>query len=816
MHIRSTIRSLLRMPSFALAVVLTIALGVGATSAMFSVVYAVLLRPLPYPDADQLVVVWEKWQVDRDLKGVDPTVAAQLAERSVVMTDAVPVWRKENHVFQDIGGFNPRQFSLTGTAEPERIDGMVATSQFFRVLGTYPVLGRAFTTDEDQPGQDEVVILGHGLWMRRFGGDRNIIGKAIGIDGLPHIVIGVMPADFHLVLPNVPRDPQLITPVPHSYQPRRKWALLMTVARLKPGIGVTAAQADMSAVIKRMAETNPRYRTRDANVVPLADEMAHDSRLALLVLFGATGCVLLIGCVNVANLLLLRAAARQKELAIRTALGAGRWPLARHVIGESLALASIGGIAGLVIAYWGTDLLVALVPKHLFPRLEDVRVDPMVLGFGFAVSVVVGVVAGLVPAWHTLRWDRRGLLNRTLNDAQRTSTISRSQRATRRALVTAQVAIAMALLVGAGLLAETYVRLTRVDLGVSPERVLTFGVILPPARYGTDVARVAFEDALVARLEALPGVAAVGLTNSLPVHSSFIGSMSVAVEGRPPADREFVEVRTVNPGFFRAAGTRLAYGRFLGAADVRSEVTVVNRALVRRYWPAAPAKGSEPLGRKLRVGDRWCTIIGVVDDVKYAGPDRRSEPDAYVPLAYWPTGYISALVRAQGDPMALARLTRQALRAVDPDLPMQDVRTMEEVVSESVAPPRFRFVLIGIFAALALVLAAIGLYGVISQSVAHRRQEIGIRMALGAARGAIARMVLIEGLALAAIGIVVGIAVSLAATRVLAGFLFGVTATNVSTYAIVALAIGVLAAAASYGPARRAMRADPAVVLRSE
>jgi putative ABC transport system permease protein len=659
MRVRSAIRSLARMPSFPLAVVLTIALGVGATTAMFSVVCAVLLRPLPYPNADRIVVVWERWQVDRDMKGVDPVVAARLAERSVVMTDALSAWRTGNHVFQQIGGFNPRQFSLTGTAEPERVEGIVASSDFFRVLDTHPSLGRAFSVEEDQPGRDEVVILGHGLWMRRFGGDRTILGRTIGVDGLPHTVIGVMPADFHLVLPNAPADPQLITPVPHSYQPGRKWALLMTVARLKPGVDVAAAQSDMSAVVRRMAATNRRYATRGANVVPLAEEMAQNSRLALLVLFGATGGVLLIGCVNVANLLLVRVAARQKEFAIRTALGAGRWQIIRDVLGESLALAAVGGACGLLLAYWGTDALLALVPEHLFPRLEEVKVDRTVLGFGLVVSLLVGLAAGLAPALHALGRDRHATLNRALNAAQRTSTLSRRQRATRRILVATQVAIAMVMLVGAALLTQTYVRLTRVDLGVSPQHVLTFGVILPPARYGTDVGRMAFEDKLLSKLEVLPGVEGVGLTNSLPVQSSFTGSMNVTVEGRAPVDGEFVDVRTVNPGFFRAAGARLAYGRFLNAGDARSEVTVVNRALIRRYWPSVATTGPEPLGRRLQLGDRWCTIIGVVDDIKYSGPDRRSEPEAYAPLAFWPTGYLAGLVRVAGDPMAIAGLARQ-------------------------------------------------------------------------------------------------------------------------------------------------------------
>lgn len=814
---RSAIRSLVRTPTLALATIATIALGVGATSAMFGVVYTVLLRPLPYRDASRLVMVWEKWQVNRDMKGVDPVVAARLAERSVVMTSGLEVWRKDNRVFEDIAGFSSLDASLTGGGEPERVQGLVASSSLFAILGVSPALGRAFTAEEDRAGQDEVVILSHALWMRRFAGDQSVLGKTVGIDGLPHTVVGVMPRGFHFILPNIAGEPDLIVPIPHAYAEDRKWSLVKTVARLRPGVTIAGAQADMSALVGRMAESNRRYRTRDANVVPFAGEMARDAKLALLVLFGATGCVLIIGCVNVANLLLVRAAGRSRELAIRTALGAGRWRLTRQVVAESVALACVGGGAGLVLAYWGTGVLVTAVPKDLFPRIEDVRVDLVVFAFGFGVSLLVGLIAGIAPAWHTLAWDRRGALNRMLTEARRTSSVGRGHRVTRRALVVVQVAMAMVLLVGAGLLTETYVRLTRVDLGVNPERVLTFGLTLPPTRYKTPESVVALEEALLSRLGPLPGVQAVGLTNSLPVQATMLASMTVEAEGQPASDvHESVDVRTVSPGFFRAAGIRSAYGRLLTAKDATSDVAVVNRVLVRRFWPSAPPAGPEPLGRKLMVGSRWCTIVGVVEDVKYSGPDRRAEQEAYVPLAYWPMEYVSTLVRTSGDPMALADLARQVVRAIDPDLPVQDVKTMEAVVSESVASQRFRFVLIGVFAAVALVLAIIGLYGVIAQSVAQRAREMGIRMALGASRSAIAWMVLTEGLVVVGVGVGVGVAVSVAATRVLATFLFGVTAIHPPTYAMVAAGIVVLSAAAVYGPARRATKSDPASVLRAE
>jgi putative ABC transport system permease protein len=816
MHIRSTLRSVIRMPSFSLAVVLTLALGVGATSAMFSVLYATLLRPLPYPDAGRLVVVWEKWQANRDAKGVDPAVAARPAERSPVITDSLPVWRTENHVFEDLGGYASHDCSVTGTSQPERVKGAVASSSFFRAVGIAPALGRTFSADEDQLGQDEVAVLGHSFWMRRFAGDPQIVGKTIGLDGAPHTIIGVMPAGFHLVLPNAPRDPQVITPIPHHPAAGRNWGSVMVLARLKPGVKVAAAQSDMVSLVKRMAETEIRYRTRSVNVLPLSEEMAHDSRTAVLVLFGATICVLLIACLNVANLLLVRAVGRQKDLAIRTAMGAGRWRLVRQVVGESLALATVGGLAGLLVASWGTAALVAAAPEGLFARIEDVAVDRTVLVFGLVVALVVGAVAGLGPAWHTLRWDRRGLLNRTLSDSHRTASVSPSQRMVRRVLVAAQVALATVLLVGAGLLTETYLRLTQVDLGVNPERVLTFGVVLPPARYNSDVSRVTFEEALLARLDKVPGVVAVGLTNSLPVQTNFQGTATFLIEGRPRQDRELVSLRTVSPGFFRAAGTRLVSGRLLTNADARANVMLVNRAFIESFLPAAGPTGAAALGRKLLAGKSWGNIVGVIEDVKYSGPQRRSEPAAYVPLAFWPTGYVTVLMRAAGDPNALVKSARAAVRGVDGDLPVQDVRTLDEVVSRSVALPQFRLILVGLFALLAAVLATIGLYGVVAQSVAQRRQEIGIRLALGAGRSSIAAMVLREGLAIAMVGVVVGIGVSMSVTRLLAGFLFGVAATNVPTYVMVAVALAVVTVLVTLGPVLRAVRSDPAVVLRAE
>jgi putative ABC transport system permease protein len=445
------------------------------------------------------------------------------------------------------------------------------------------------------------------------------------------------------------------------------------------------------------------------------------------------------------------------------------------------------------------------------------RLDPMVFIFALGVAVIVGLLTSIAPALRILAWDRRGALQALLTRAARSASGDRDHRFTRRALVMLQVAASLVLLVGAALLAETYVRLTRVDLGVNPERVLTFGLTLPQARYGTPQSILSLEEELVERLQGLPGVEAVGLTNSLPVQATFLASMTVGVEGQERSDlHESADVRTVNPEFFSAAGLRLAYGRLLERRDATAAIAVVNRTLVRRFWPDAPPTGPEPIGRKLKLGTRWCTIVGVVEDVKYSGPARRAEREAYVPLAYWPLQYASVLVRTASDPMAAADAARQIVHSIDPALPLESVRTMEMVVAASLSQERFRFLVIGAFAAIAFALALVGLYGVMAQSVAQRAREMGIRVALGASRGRIARLVLGEGLLVVGIGVAAGIGTALASMRTLASFLFGITPMHTPAYVVVSLALVIVSGVALAGPARRAMRSNPVTLLRAE
>jgi predicted permease len=816
-ELRLALRSLLRVPVFTAAVVVTIALGVGATTAVFSVVYGVLYRPLPYPQADRLVALWGTRP--RNPNAPDQSVEAAAAGRIFVANTLLDVWRRDARAFEDIAGFRDRRFTITGSGDPVRVEGEVTTASFFNVLGLRPLVGRVFGPGEDQPGRDEVVVLGHAFWTDHFGGDRDIIGRTVRVDGRPHTVVGVLGADARLPLQYTTRQPAFYTPMSHEFTPDAPFSVLLAVARLKPGMTPAVAQAEMTAVMRHHTETTGWYRGRGVSVMPLSGEVvetASGTRAGLLILLAATGCVLLIGCVNVANLLLVRAATRSRELALRRALGAGRWRVIRQMMVESFILSTSGGLAGLLLAAWCTDLLVALMPLDLFPRIEEVHVDATVLAFGLAASLVVGLLAGLAPAWHAIGRDRRGALADALKDSQRAGAGGRGTRLLRRGLVTLEVVLAMVLLVGAGLLARTYVGLMEVDLGIRPERTLTFQLAPLPARYAKGDQRAALAADTLARLRAIGGVQAAGLVESLPIRS-WVAEARVAVDGRPLDEHApTVSVNRASDGFFEAAGVSLVSGALFGPRDTASDIAVVNHAFVRRFWPNASASAADVAGRTVRVRDTTYRIAGVVGDVKYRGPEGRSSELVYLPFSTSSSGRFAVILRTTGDPAAAMPEVRTAMRGVDPDLPLEQVQTLEQVLAETVAPQRFRLAVVGGFAGLALALAMVGLYGVIAQSVAQRTQEIGIRLALGAGQARIVRMVLKEGLLLSGLGVAGGIVVSLGATRVLSSFLFGVTPTDRATSTAVALALLAVAAAASLVPARRASAIEPVVALRNE
>jgi predicted permease len=815
--LRLAIRSLARAPIFAAAIILTIALGVGATTAVFSIVYAALYRPLPYPDASRLVAVWATRP--RNPNAPDQVFDAEVSGRIFVASPLLEAWRREARAFDDIAGFRGNQFTLTGAGEPVRIRGAVATASFFKVLGVRPLVGRLFQPGDDTPGHDEVIVLGHGFWKEHFNGDPKAVGATVRVDGLPHTVIGVLPADTRLPLQFDFGLPAFYTPMTHEFTPEVRFSVLLCVARLKPGKTIVAAQAEMSSVMRHLAATTmPHYRRTGARVVPLAGEVVDTvtgARRGLLILLAATACVLLIACVNVANLLLVRATTRYREIAIRTALGAGRWRVIRQMVVESLVLSIAGGVAGLLVAAWGADLLLALVPEHLFPRLEEVRLDATALAFGIFASTIAGLLAGLAPAWYALGRDRRGRLADGLKESHRAVAGARGTTWVRRSLVGVQVVLAMVLLVGAGLLARTYADLMRVDLGVRPDHVLSFRVTLDSPRYATSGSRSVFVDNVLARLRTVPGVQAAGAATSLPVLSFVSTSGPVAVDGRTIEQRSReIGGNYVTGGFFDAAGISLDAGRWFSRHDAPADAAVVSRRFARRFWPGAAA--SAALGHTVLVGNKTYRIIGVVGDVNYEGPDGGTGEDVYLPLPDGPFAFASVLVRTAGDPTALVPAVRAAVRAEDADVPLEDVRALEQVLDEAVRAPRFRLAVIGAFALLALMLAAVGLYGVIAQSVAQRTHEIGIRLALGAGRRRIASMILTEAVLLTAIGIVCGVVVSLAATRVLSSFLFGVTSSDSTTYALVAVTLLAVAVVACVTPARHASAIDPVVALRNE
>ncbi len=830
--LRLAIRTFARAPVFAATIILTVALGVGATTAVFSVIDGVLYRPLPYPDPDRLVAVWKT--VPRNPNARDAEIDAFISVRAFVSDGLLRSWQREARCFESIGGYAPERFAVTAGGEAQDVEGALVTSGLFKALGARPLLGRLFHPEDDPPAQTNVVVLGYGYWKERFGGDPNVVGKVFRVDGAPHVVVGVLPGDFHLVIQFGTRDPALYAPMGHQYKPGLAFAIMPgTVARLKRGITPAAAQAEMTAVMRHLAATDRYMRGNGAFVVPLHGEAVETSEgtgHGLLILLAATICVLLIACANVANLLLVRASTRHRELAVRAAMGAGRWRIIRQMIVESLVLSVAGGLLGLLFAAWGTDVLLTLMPANFFPRREDVRVDAHVLVFGLAVSIAAGVLAGLAPAWYALGRDRRGTLADAIKDGHRSGGGGRGARFVRRALVAAEVVVAMVLLVGAGLLARTYVGVLAVDLGVRPERLLTFHLSFASPRYSAAEARTAFVDDLLARFRSTSGVQAAGASSCLPLYSWLSASTPVGVDGHPVDDRApTVSTNAVTDGFFETAGVSLAAGRFFRAEDMHADVAIVNRTLARQLWPGRADDPAGALGRTLtiprqkgiRVGPRpeaagAYRIVGVVGDVKYAGPKGRTDPMVYVPFASNPTDLVGIEVRTAGDPMMLAPAARSLVRSLDADMTLQNVQSAEDVLATTVAPPRFRAVVIGTFALLALVLAIVGLYGVVAQSVVQRTQEIGIRLALGASQRRIARMVLTEAVALTTVGVIAGVVISLGASRVLSSFLFGVTPADATTYALVAFALIAVAVVACLMPARRASAINPIVALRNE
>jgi putative ABC transport system permease protein len=801
--VRYALRVLRARPAFTTLAVLCLALGIGANAAIFSVVNGVLLRSLPFPAADRLIAVTGE-------------VRERGSEEGATSPPDFVDWRAQS-TKADLAAYSRQTLSFRGADLPERLEAAVVSSNLFRVLRTAPALGRGFLPEEELPGHDRVAVLSNDLWQREFGGDRGILGKTIRLDATEYTVVGVMPSQFEF--PIQAERTQLWVPLTlagdSTFAQGRGNHFLHVVGRLASGATVAQAQAEVRAIAKRLEDQYPATNIGwSASVSPLQEQLVGGSRQTLLVLAGAVGFLLLIACANVANLMLARATMRAKEVAVRTALGAGRMRIVRQLLVESVILALLGGALGLLVASWGTDLLLSSAPTAL-PRVRDISVDWRVVGFTLVVSVLTGLLFGVVPALQVTRSD----LHTTLKDTGRASTGPGSAHRVRSGLVIAEVALSLMLLAGAGLMGASLVRLQSVDPGFRTENVLTARIDLSNVKYQSNAPVVAFYDRLLERARTLPGVDAAGVVSALPLSGRNI-AVGVNIEGeRPPAPGAFLHAEDfdiVSPDYFRVVGIPLRAGRAFTAHDdsTTPRVVVVNEAFAKKYWPNQSA-----VGKRLSVGfdvDSLREVVGVVGDVRRGTLDTPPNPAMYVPLRQDALGSLFLAVRTRGRPSQLASALRREVTALDPDLALSRVQPLEEVLSSSLSRRRFTASLLGIFAGVALALSAIGIFGVMTTMVTQRTREIGIRMALGAQPRDVRALVVRQGATLAGIGLVIGLVGAVVLSRLLTGLLYGVSASDPVTLAGVALLLGSVALAASYFPARRATRVDPLEALRSE
>jgi putative ABC transport system permease protein len=803
---RYAARTLRKAPGFTALVVLTLALGIGANSAIFSVVDGVLLRSLPFAEPERLVMFGTTRHDEEPQAGtLSPPDFMSL--------------RENTRAFADVVAFTSGGGALTGGGEPEHIEVVWVSAGFFELLGAQPALGRGFLPEENQPGNTEVAVLSHQLWQQSFGADPGIVGATVTVNGITRTVVGVAPPGF-----SFPENRPLWAPLPYSESfssetaQNRRAQYLSVLGRIRPGTTLEQARAEVSTLAARLEQEFPETNTGiRLAVLPLHEVMVGKVRTPLLILLGAVGLVLLIACANVANLLLARAAARQGEMAVRAALGAERGRLVRQLLTESLLLGLLGGVLGLLLASWGTALLTTLQPEGI-PRLENIAVDGTVVAFTAAVALLTSLLFGLVPALQATRTDLAAMLK----EGGRGALPGRQGQRTRSLLVVAEMALAVMLLIGAGLLLRSFLELQRVDPGFRPEQTLAVDLSLPSRNYPEEHQRVAFYQALLERLRALPGVHEVGAVSILPMAN---GRMAITfdVEGRepaPPGEEPVLEVRVATPGYFGAVGIPLRRGRVFTDADhtAAPQAVLLNETAAQRYFP-----GEDPIGRRILLG--WTPtegrhaggeVVGIVGDVRQLGPGEDFLPEVYLPHAQVPQVGMSVVLRAAADPLALAGAIRAEVRAVDPNLPISSLRTLDQVVSRAVAQPRFYMLLLSIFAVVALVLAAIGIFGVMAYMVAQRTREIGIRIALGAEPSAVRHMVVGRALRLTIGGVVIGGLGALALTRVLESLLYGVSTTDPLTFVAVGILLSGVALLASYLPARRATHVDPMIALRAE
>ena len=791
-------RMLARNPGFTAVAVLTLALGIGANTAIFSLVNGVFLRPLAYKDPGRLVFV----AASNRARGVRINVTSYPD-----FTD----WRTQNHVFSGLAAYRPQYYDLSGITQPERIRGVRVSEDLLPLLEEKPVLGRAFLPEEYQPGKNHVVLVSDGMWRRLFGSDPGLVGRSLKLNDEIYTVIGVMPPGFAFP-PN--ERASLYTPLLADAKRGHGW--LWAVGRLKPGTSLREAQVEMNTISARLERQYPdTNQGHGVNLLPLQESVVGNLRPAFLVFVCAVGLVLLIACANCANLMLGRATARARELAVRAALGAGRRRLTRQLLTESALLSLLGGALGLLLAVWGVDVLVALMKRDFsIPRLENIHIDGWVLGFAFLVSLLTGIVFGLAPAFAASRVE----LNESLKEGSRSVTGSLRPVQLRSLLVVSEVALALVLLVGAGLMIRSFLLLSRVEAGVNIRNVLALDFSLTASRYAQPHVRTGFMQQVAERVRTLPGVKSASWVADIPLTDN-TDSLGFSIAGRPepgPGEQREARFNVVGPGYLQALGIPLLRGRDFTDRDTDAApgVVLLNQAMVRRYWP-----DEDPLGKQITTdGKTFFSIVGVVGNVHQLGHASEASPEFY--LSYlqdpvdWP--YRTLIVRSAGDPVKLAGLVEQAVWSVNKDQPVSNVRTMEQVLSESVAQPRIFTLLMGVFAALALALASVGIYGVVSYSVSQRTHEVGVRMALGAERIDVLRLVVGQGMLLTGIGLGIGLGGALALTRFLSSFLYSVRPTDPITFAVVALALAGVALLATYIPARRAMKVDPMVALRYE
>jgi len=793
---RYAIRLLSKRPGFAAVAILTLALGIGATTAIFTVVYAVLLSPLPFRDAERLVSV--------RITGRDAAIYP------LPDTDFL-AWRAQNRTADAVAVFDEASTTITGDGAPERIPSSEVTDRFFDVLGARPLLGRVFQEGDDKPGAPKTVVLSHKLWMRRYQGDPAIVGRTLLLSAEPHTVVGVMPSGF-----SFPPGNKELWRILTTNEPRRRGPFYMRgIARLKPGVSIAELRANLGVVTAGLKRQYPAPEDWTLDALPTHEWLVGNVRQILYVLFGAVGFLLLIATANVANLLLARAASRAREIAVRSALGAGRARIVGQLLTESVVLGVVAGLTGLALAFWGTRALIALAPDGI-PRLAEVGMSVPVFLFALAVAMFCGVIFGLIPA---LRAAHTPLVE-TLKDGGR-GVAGGSHRRAQRLLVVSEIALALMLSVGAGLMVRSFVALQRVSPGFEPSHLLTFRLSLPRSEYPDRVAQRSFYTRLLQELEALPGVQAAGLTISLPPHLLEMTD-NFMVEGQvlPPNQSAPVgPLLFVNETYFAALGAPLVKGRFFSERDddKAPDVAIINETLAKQYFPNV-----DPIGRRLKNGgperpnNTWNTIVGVVGNINYSGLDAPPEPAVYFPFRQATNNNQFVVVRTAGDPRALIQAARGVVTNLDKNLPVANLRTMDELMTASVAPPRFRTILVSMFAVVGLLLSAIGIYGVMAYAVTERTHELGVRIALGADRGDVLRIVLGEAAWLAACGVTLGIAGALGATRLIQALLFGVTPTDALTFAAIAMLLTATALVASYVPARRATRVDPMVALRYE